>query len=442
MNRRIAQLSDYPFQRLTRLKAGVTPPANLPPIDLALGEPKHSTPTFVRETLVASLDSIQTYPVTRGLAELRTAVARWVERRYGLPDGSVDPESHVLPCNGSREALFSIAQAVIDPVPPVVSTPLVESPLPPAGVIARSEATKQSQIVVTSGEAPYGESGSRAKEAPPIVILPNPFYQIYEGAARLAGAEVYFVNAVEENGFSPNYGTIPEEILRRTQLLYVCSPSNPTGAVAGVKQYQHLIELALRYNFVIASDECYSEIYDATPPPGLLQAAYEMGNREFRNCVAFQSLSKRSSMPGARTGFVAGDAAILKDYGKLRIYTGGATPYFIQKAAAAAWADEAHVDENRRLYREKIDRVLEILGPVLKVVRPAAGFYLWPETGDGETFTRDLFREQNVTVLPGAYLGREAHGVNPGQSRVRIALVASVADCTEAARRIRAFVTR
>jgi N-succinyldiaminopimelate aminotransferase len=394
MNRRIGHLADYPFQRLGRLKEGIEPPAHLSPVDLALGEPKHTTPSFIRETLISALDTLQTYPVTRGLSELREAAAQWVERRYGLPVGAVNPDTQVLPCNGSREALFSIAMTGVD-----------------------------------------AESGDR-----PRVILPNPFYQIYEGAALLAGGEVYFVNATDKNGFLPDYTSIPEEVLQKTHLLYLCSPSNPTGAVFGLKALQDVLSLASRYDFIVASDECYSEIYDRVPPPGLLQAAFEMGNREFRRCVIFQSLSKRSNMPGARSGFVAGDGSILQDYLKLRIYAGGATPYFIQKAAAAAWSEEAHVEENRRLYREKMDGFLEILSPVFPVRRPDGGFYVWLPCGDGEVFARELYRARNVTVLPGGYLARDAHGENPGRGYVRIALVASVQECIEAARRIRDFI--
>ncbi|MBI5198221.1 MAG: succinyldiaminopimelate transaminase [Nitrospirae bacterium] len=395
MNGRIAQLSDYPFQRLSRLKEGIVPPPNQSPVDLSLGEPKHATPAFIREALIAALPALQTYPVTKGLSEFRQSVAQWIVRRYGLPAEAVRADQHILPCNGSREALFSIALAAV-----------------------------------------HSDAGERS----PVVVIPNPFYQIYEGASLLAGAVPHFVNATEENGFLPRYEDLPAEIFRRTQLLYVCSPGNPTGAVAGLRYYQKLIELADRHDFIIASDECYSEIYDSEPPPGLLQAAWEMGNREFRRCVVFQSLSKRSNMPGARSGFVAGDADILRDYLKVRIYMGGSVPYFIQSAAAAAWSDESHVVENRRLYREKMDRFSEILSPAVKLQRPAGGFYIWLKTGDGERFTRELFRSEHVTVLPGAYLSREVEGTNPGKAYVRIALVAPVEECIEAAERIRRFL--
>jgi N-succinyldiaminopimelate aminotransferase len=381
MNARLDRLQPYPFQKLAALLAGATPPADRSPIRLSVGEPQHAVPPAVLEAMAASLAALSHYPLTRASSALRESVAAWATRRFHLEAGALDPERHVLPVAGTREALFSIAQAVVD----------------------------------------------HARDAAPVVIMPNPFYQIYEGAALLAGAEPYFINTVADDGYRMDFGAVPDEIWERTQLVYVCSPGNPSGAVLSAEDYAELIALAHRWDFVIASDECYSEIYfdDAAPPLGVLQVCQQMGIAGFRHCLAFHSLSKRSNLPGLRSGFVAGDAGILDRYFHYRTYQGCALPPPTQAASVVAWDDETHVAANRTLYREKFDAVLDLLAPVLDVARPAAGFYLWPRTPvDDEAFTRELYRRENVLVLPGGYLSRSAHGVNPGRGRVRLALVA------------------
>jgi N-succinyldiaminopimelate aminotransferase len=334
--------------------------------------------------------------MSKGIPELRQAIAEWLSRRFALPPGSIDPDRHVLPAAGTREALFAFAQAVID------------------------------------------------RSRPALVVAPNPFYQIYEGAALLAGATPHFLPCLRENGYLPDFDAVPAKIWDDCQLLYLCSPGNPTGAVMPQAGLERLIELAERHDFVIASDECYSEIYfdETAPPPGLLQAAAALGNTDYRRCVVFHSLSKRSNAPGLRSGFVAGDATLLAGFLRYRTYHGCALPLQHQHASIAAWRDEDHVRENRRLYREKFDAVLAILDGCLDVVRPEAAFYLWPRVpGSDEDFARDLYAAQNVTVLPGRYLSREAGGANPGAGHVRMALVAAPDECLEAARRIREFVT-
>jgi N-succinyldiaminopimelate aminotransferase len=392
MNPHLRQLQPYPFEKLRHLLAGVTPPRELAAIDLSVGEPKHAAPAFVRQVLADNLAQLAAYPATRGCAEVRTGISTWLQRRFAL-NAAPDPEREVLPVNGTREALFAFAQCVIDPT---------------------SDA---------------------------LVVMPNPFYQIYEGAALLAGATTHLLPCTATTGFAPDYDAVPAAIWRRCQLLYICSPGNPTGAVTNIATLKKLLALADAHDFIIASDECYSEIYgdENRPPPGLLQACAELGRDDFRRCVVFHSLSKRSNLPGLRSGFVAGDADILEQFLRYRTYHGCAMSLPSQLASAAAWADEAHVRENRRLYREKFDAVLEILGAHLDVARPDAGFYLWPRTPiDDETFTRRLLAEQHVTVVPGRYLARTgADGVNPGEHRVRIALVAPLAQCREAAIRIR-----
>lgn len=396
MNPDLDRLQPYPFEKLNRLKAGVTPPAELAPILLSIGEPKHRPAPFIVDELIAQLAGLANYPTTKGRPELRGAIAAWLTKRFQLAADSVDPERHVLPVAGTREALFAFAQAVVD----------------------RSRA--------------------------PLVLTPNPFYQIYEGAALLAGAEPWFLNTTAATGFLPDLDAVPQEVWRRCQLLYLCSPGNPTGAVAPLEYLQRLIELADRHDFAIASDECYSELYfdEGNPPPGLLQACAASGRDDFRRCVVFHSLSKRSNLPGLRSGFVAGDAAVLNKFLLYRTYQGCALPPPTQAASIVAWQDEAHVAQNRLYYQRKFDAVLEILQPALKVERPDAGFYLWVETPlDDETFTRELYAQQHVTVLPGSYLSRAAHGGNPGANRVRIALVAELDECVEAARRIREFVS-
>ena len=398
MNSRLASLQPYPFQRLAQLIHGLTPPAGMAPIRLSMGEPQHAAPDFVLEALKVNLAGLSNYPTTKGSAELRQSISAWATRRFKLDKIALGPERHVLPVAGTREALFSIAQAVID---------------------------------------------RRVNSQRPSVVMPNPFYQIYEGAALLAGAKPYFMNAVEENGYRADFAQVPEEIWQKVPLVYICSPGNPTGAVLTRGDLAGLIELAHRYNFIIASDECYSEIYfdEAKPPVGLLQVANDLGIRDYQHCLVFHSLSKRSSLPGLRSGFVAGDGAVLEQYHQYRTYHGCALPPPTQAASQAAWNDEAHVRTNRDLYRSKFDAVLKILKPVLDVKKPEAGFYLWPRLPqDDETFARELYARENVLVLPGSYLSRATEAGNPGKNRVRMALVASLAECIEAAQRIRNYV--
>jgi len=395
MNPDLSRLQPYPFERLARLFAGLTVPAGLTPIALSIGEPRHATPGFITEEIITHLHGLAQYPTTRGRAELREAIAAWLTRRFRLPATSLDPEQQILPVNGTREALFAFAQCVLD------------------------------------------------RAADPIVLMPNPFYQIYEGAALLGGAAPWFLNTTAATGYRPDFDSVPAAIWSRCQLVYICTPGNPTGAVMGIPELQHLIQLADRHEFVIASDECYSEIYpdEAAPPPGLLQAAATMGRDDFRRCLVFHSLSKRSNAPGMRSGFVAGDARLISDFLRYRTYHGCAMPPATQAASIRAWQDEQHVIDNRTRYREKFTAVLDILSPVLAVRRPDAGFYLWPETpADDCVFASDLLTQQNVSVLPGSYLSRRAAGSNPGENHVRMALVAPLEDCSEAAQRIKSYL--
>lgn len=394
VNPNLALLQPYPFQRLRSLLAGVTPPAGLPHVNLSIGEPKHPTPDVVKQALVDALDGLASYPATLGSDALRAACAAWAERRYGL---TLDPLREVLPVNGSREALFAFVQTVID------------------------------------------ASGAQK----PVVISPNPFYQIYEGAALLAGAEPYYVNCLAENRFQPDWAAVPEAVWQRTQLVFVCSPGNPTGAVMNLEDWRRLFELSDRYGFVIASDECYSEIHFGQPPLGGLQAAQQLG-RDFSRLVMFTSLSKRSNAPGLRSGFVAGDAALLESFLLYRTYHGGAMSPTIQAASVAAWNDEEHVEANRAAYGAKFAAVHAKLAEAFAVSLPDASFYLWARVpgGDDQAFARVLFAEEHVTVLPGSLLARDAHGVNPGAGYIRIALVAPLADCVEAAERLVRFARR
>lgn len=397
MNARLAELQPYPFQKLAALIEGVEPPPQVPPIRLSIGEPQHEAPAAVLATLAKNLAGMSTYPATKASVALRQSIARWANRRFNLAQQPLDPERNVLPVAGTREALFSIAQAVVD---------------------------------VRGDSAPW-------------VMMPNPFYQIYEGAALLAGARPYLLNTIAETGYKMDFASVPEHIWRDTQLLYVCSPGNPTGAVLTIADWVGVIELSQRYDFVVASDECYSEIYfdEDEPPPGILEAAAHTGLRDYRNCLAFHSLSKRSNLPGLRSGFVAGDPAILEQYFNYRTYQGCALPPPTQAASIVAWDDEAHVRQNRDQYRAKFDAVLNLLGDVLDVRRPDAGFYLWPRTPhDDATFARELYRQENVLVLPGSYLSRAVDGAIPGAGRVRMALVAPLDECIEAAHRIRRYV--
>jgi N-succinyldiaminopimelate aminotransferase len=397
MNHALAQLQPYPFEKLRALLADVQPAADRSPIALSIGEPKHRSPEFVGQALTANLDKLAVYPTTLGLPELRQSIAGWCERRFGVPAGWLDAARHVLPVNGTREALFAFTQTVVN------------------------------------------------RDARGLVISPNPFYQIYEGAAFLAGAEPHYLPCLEAHGFNPDFDAVPAQVWQRCQILFLCSPGNPTGALIPVETLKKLIALADEHDFVIAADECYSELYfdEDAPPPGLLTACAELGRSDFKRCVVFHSLSKRSNLPGLRSGFVAGDAEILKAFLLYRTYHGCAMPVQTQLASVAAWNDEAHVRANRDLYREKFDAVLDILAPVMDVQRPDGGFYLWARTpGDDTLFTRELFASEHVTVVPGSYLSREVNGVNPGAGRVRMALVAPLAECIEAAERIARFLRK
>jgi N-succinyldiaminopimelate aminotransferase len=398
MNPGFQRLAAYPFERLAILKQGLVPPPNLAHIPLSIGEPRHTPPAFVLDTLRAHLGELGSYPATRGLPELRNAAARWSERRFQLPAGSVDGEAQVLPVNGTREALFAFVQAVID---------------------------------------------SRSGARPPLVLMPNPGYQIYEGAALLAGAEPHFLNTTAGNGYLPDLDAVPADVWQRCQLLFLCSPANPVGAVMSIGYLQRALQLAEQHDFVIASDECYADLFDdeSAPPPSLLGAAAAIGNSAFTRCMTFHSLSKRSSLPGLRSGFVAGDARLIKPFLLYRTYHGCAMPVPTQKASVSAWSDDAHVIANRALYRRKFDRVLPVLNPVVRADRPAGGFYVWlPVGGDDEAFTAGLFAEQNITVVPGSYLARQTHEGNPGNGFVRISLVAPEEECVQAAIRIRDFI--
>ncbi|MBF8765023.1 succinyldiaminopimelate transaminase [Pseudomonas putida] len=395
MNPALSQLQPYPFEKLRALLGSVTPAADKRAIALSIGEPKHASPPFVAQAMADNLDKLAVYPSTLGLPVLRQAIGQWCERRFGVPAGWLDAERHILPVNGTREALFAFTQAVVD------------------------------------------------RDADGLVLSPNPFYQIYEGAALLAGATPHYLPCLESNGFNPDFDAVPDHVWARCQVLFLCSPGNPTGALVPMDTLKKLIALADAHDFVIAADECYSELYfdEDAPPPGLLTACAELGRRDFKRCVVFHSLSKRSNLPGLRSGFVAGDADIIKPFLLYRTYHGCAMPVQTQLASIAAWEDEAHVRANRDQYRAKYDAVLAILEPVLDVQRPDGSFYLWAKVpGSDVDFTRDLFEAEHVTVVPGSYLSREVDEVNPGAGRVRMALVAPLSECIEAAERIRAFM--
>jgi N-succinyldiaminopimelate aminotransferase len=397
MNPHLNQLHPYPFEKLADLKHGIVPPADKSPIVLSIGEPAHATPEIIKQTLLDNLGGLSNYPTTKGIPELRQAIADWIAQRFHI---SVDANSQVLPVSGTREALFSFAQCLID------------------------------------------------ASSKPVVIMPNPFYQIYEGAALLAGAEPYFLNTTQDTDYLPDFDSVPESVWQRCQLIYICSPANPSGSVMSQAEQEKLLRLAEKYDFVIASDECYSELYDDEnhPPVGLLETAWQTGNTAFKRCVVFHSLSKRSNAPGLRSGFVAGDADILQQYFQYRTYQGCAMPLPTQKASISAWQDESHVIENRRLYREKFTAFIDILSEVCDVKKPPASFYVWlkiPEQlaiNDTE-FAKRLFAQENITVLSGSFLSRDFNGINPGVNHVRIALVAPLAECIEAAQRIKRFLT-
>ena len=396
MNPLLSKLQPYPFERLRLLHAGVTPNPAFKPISLGIGEPRHATPQLIKDALTASLAGLASYPGTLGEPRLRQTIQSWLKRRYDL---TVDAATQILPVNGSREALFALAQTVIDP----------------------------------------GKPGA-------TVICPNPFYQIYEGAALLAGAGVYFVPSDATRNFAVDYSGVPDAVWANTQLLFVCSPGNPAGAVMGLDEWKTLFDLSDRYGFVIASDECYSEIYFRDEPPlGGLEAAARLGRHDFKNLISMTSLSKRSNVPGLRSGFVAGDAALIKPFLLYRTYHGSAMSPIVQAASVAAWADEAHVVDNRAQYRAKFAQVTPMLSAAMDIALPDAGFYLWarvPDTfnGDDAAFSRDLLAAYNVVVLPGSYLARDFHGSNPGAGRIRMALVADTAECVEAAQRIVQFI--
>ncbi len=406
MNPLLTKLQPYPFERLKQLFQFVTPNPAFKPISLGIGEPKHPTPEFIKTALSNSLNGLAAYPATAGEPALREAFTAWLLKRYNL---TANPTTQVLPVNGSREALFAFTQVIVDP-------------------------TKTS---VAEGVTKL-----------PIVVCPNPFYQIYEGAALLAGAEPYYVNSDPARNFGVDWDKVPAAIWERTQMIFVCSPGNPAGAVMPLDEWQKLFTLSDQYGFVIASDECYSEIYfqDGVPPPlGGLEAAHKLGRTDFKNIVSFTSLSKRSNVPGMRSGFVAGDAAIMKQFALYRTYHGSAMSLVVQAASKAAWSDEEHVVANRALYRDKFMKVTPLLADVLKVALPDAGFYLWAKIPaklklDDAAFAKALLAQYNVTVLPGSYLAREANGINPGDNFIRMALVASTEECVEAAQRIVQFV--
>lgn len=399
LNPFLTKLQPYPFEKLRRLFADVTPNPDYSPISLGIGEPKHPTPELIKTALNNNLDGLASYPATAGSEALRKAIASWLAQRYQIPLPSF--QNQVLPVNGSREALFALAHAVIDT--------------------------------------------SAVKDGAPLILCPNPFYQIYEGAAYLTGAEPYFANANPAKNFAPDYQSIPESVWQRVQLLYVCSPGNPTGAVLNLDDWKELFELSDRYGFVIAADECYSEIYFGDSAPlGSLQAAQLLGRHDYRRLITLSSLSKRSNVPGLRSGFVAGDASIIQNFLLYRTYHGSAMSPTVQAASVIAWQDELHVQDNREKYRQKFAQITPMLASVLDVKLPDAAFYLWAGVnhlgGISDTeFARGLYQQFNVTVLPGSYLAREAHGINPGQNRIRMALVAEVDECREAAERIVAY---
>ena len=395
MNPLLQRLQPYPFERLKQLFSTVSPSAKYPPISLGIGEPRHATPQLVLDALAASTEALSSYPATAGLPALRQSCANWVQRRYGL---ALNPDNQILPINGSREALFAFAQTVVD--------------------------------------------GSKTGAT---VVCPNPFYQIYEGAALLAGAQAFYAPSDPALNFNVDWGKVPDEVWKNTQLLFVCSPGNPTGSVMPLEDWKTLFELSDRYGFVIASDECYSEIYFREEPPlGGLEASYKLGRTDYKNLVAFTSLSKRSNVPGMRSGFVSGDANLLKQFLLYRTYHGSAMSGMVQAASIAAWDDEAHVVANRDMYRQKFAAVTPLLAKVLDVKLPDAGFYLWAGVpgGDDQAFARELLAQYNVTVLPGSFLAREAQGFNPGAGRIRMALVAETQECMQAAQRIVEFVQR
>ncbi|MFV2059546.1 MAG: succinyldiaminopimelate transaminase [Gammaproteobacteria bacterium] len=395
MNPELNKLHPYPFEKLKLLKSQVSAPTDLNHIALSIGEPKHAPPKFVLSELSNSLANISSYPSTLGNETLRSAISKWLINRFQLPENSITPDNHVLPVTGTREALFSFTQCIID------------------------------------------------KTINPLVLMPNPFYQIYEGAAILAGAKPYYLNSVVELNNIPDYHSVPDEIWQQCQLLTICTPGNPSGAVMSIEQLQYLIGLADKFDFIIASDECYSEIYfnDSQPPAGLLQASALLGRTNYERCIVFHSLSKRSNLPGLRSGFVAGDADIIKNYLKFRTYHGCVMPPHHQSASTVAWQDEQHVVENRNLYTQKFQIFIEILESSIEIKRPDAAFYVWLKTPiNDQDFAQQLYQQQNVTVLPGSFLSRATKTGNPGENYVRLALVSTLDECNDAANRIKSFI--
>jgi len=394
MNPDLALLHPYPFEKLAQLKGCVSPPAHLEHIALSVGEPKHATPSIITDALLKNMSGIGQYPTTRGLDALRESIAVWLCNRFSIKTTDISPQDHILPVSGTREALFSFAQCIIN----------------------------------------------RQQES--TVVMPNPFYQIYEGAALLAGAKPFYINCDESTNYLPDYDSVPASVWQQCQLLYICNPGNPSGAVHSPTMLRNLIKLAHRYNFVIAADECYSEIYfeSSEKPTGLLQVSAAMGNANFARCVVFHSLSKRSNAPGLRSGFVAGDSGVINQYFRYRTYHGCTMPVPTQHASIAAWSDETHVEHNRALYQEKFTRVIDIVGDSMALKLPDAGFYLWAKTPIADDlFAQKLFEQQHITVLPGQYLSRDTENGNPGKNHVRMALVASVEECEDAAHRLKAF---
>ena len=397
MNQDLSLLHPYPFEKLAELKQGLTPPASLGHIALSIGEPQHPAPQFVVESLIAHMHQLSNYPSTKGKLELRETIANWISNRFNIDASNIDSEQHILPVTGTREALFAIAQCLID------------------------------------------RSASN-----PLVLMPNPFYQIYEGAAILAGAKPQYLNCIEANCYLPDLDSITTQQWVDCQLMYICTPGNPTGAVMSTKYLQRLISLSQKHDFVIVSDECYSEIYfdEDQPPPGLLGAAADMGLTDFNRCLIFHSLSKRSNLPGLRSGFVAGDAQILKKFLLFRTYHGCSMPPATQTASIAAWGDESHVIDNRNRYRDKFEQVLSTLSNTLAPEKPQAGFYLWATTPIADTeFAARLYAEQNITVLPGSLLSRDTRDGNPGENKIRMALVAPLDECQDAANRINTLLS-
>lgn len=394
-NPNLAKLHPYPFEKLNQVKAELSPNKLLEHIALSIGEPKHLPPQFVLDKLTSNIDKFSQYPSTKGSEALREAISQWATKRFSLTPNSLSADQHILPVNGTREALFAFTQAVINP------------------------------------------------QEKPLIISPNPFYQIYEGATLLAGAELKLLNCTQENQYLPDFSEVSEEEWQRCQLLFLCSPGNPTGQLISAEQYKNLITLADRYDFIIASDECYSELYrdESHPPTGLLEVCAQLGRNKYERCVVFHSLSKRSNLPGLRSGFVAGDATLIQQFLLYRTYHGCAMALPTQIASIAAWEDEAHVIENRNQYREKYRLFREILDDVWPIQQPPASFYLWAKTPINDIeFAQRLFTEQHITVLPGSFLSREVNGVNPGENHVRMALVASIDECKEAAERIKQFI--